>query len=92
MHPRRPLSGTQISHKQVRSWEWHTCSLPRHVPHCAGLPWELKCPKVIGVKLTGKLSKWTSHKDIILKVRAGARKSQAESRQDSRRQGRGCAG
>jgi len=34
----------------------------------AGLPWELKCPKVIGVKLTGKLSKWTSHKDIILKV------------------------
>jgi len=36
----------------------------------AGLPWELKCPKVIGVKLTGKLSKWTAHKDIILKVRA----------------------
>ncbi|KAF5840054.1 mitochondrial aconitate hydratase [Dunaliella salina] len=34
----------------------------------AGLPWELKCPKVIGVKLTGKLSKWTAHKDIILKV------------------------
>ncbi|KAJ9528630.1 hypothetical protein QJQ45_020393 [Haematococcus lacustris] len=34
----------------------------------AGLPWELKCPKVIGVKLTGKLSKWTSPKDIILKV------------------------
>ena len=37
----------------------------------AGLPWELKCPKVIGVRLTGKLSKWTAHKDIILKVRAG---------------------
>lgn len=34
----------------------------------AGLPWELKCPKVIGVKLTGKLSGWTSPKDIILKV------------------------
>lgn len=28
----------------------------------ANLPWELKCPKVIGVKLTGKLSGWTSPK------------------------------
>ncbi|KAK9474002.1 aconitase family-domain-containing protein [Dipodascopsis tothii] len=34
----------------------------------AGLPWELKAPKVIGVKLTGSLSGWTSPKDIILKV------------------------
>lgn len=34
----------------------------------AGLPWELKAPKVIGVKLTGKLSKWTAPKDVILKV------------------------
>jgi aconitate hydratase len=34
----------------------------------AGLPWELKMPKVIGVKLTGKLSGWTSPKDVILKV------------------------
>ena len=34
----------------------------------AGIPWELKCPKVIGVKLTGKLSEWTSPKDIILKL------------------------
>lgn len=34
----------------------------------AGLPWELKCPKVIGVKLTGALGGWTSPKDIILKV------------------------
>jgi len=34
----------------------------------AGLPWELKAPKVIGVKLTGQLSGWTSPKDIILKV------------------------
>lgn len=34
----------------------------------ANLPWELKCPKVIGVKLTGKLSGWSSSKDIILKV------------------------
>jgi len=34
----------------------------------AGLPWELKAPKVIGVKLTGKLSGWTSPKDVILKV------------------------
>jgi len=34
----------------------------------AGLPWELKCPKVIGVKLTGKVTGWTSPKDIILKV------------------------
>src|ERR1700691_4184475 len=34
----------------------------------AGLPWELKMPKLIGVKLTGKLSGWCSAKDIILKV------------------------
>lgn len=34
----------------------------------AGLPWELKWPKLIGVKLTGKLSGWASAKDIILKV------------------------
>jgi aconitate hydratase len=34
----------------------------------AGLPWELKFPKLIGVKLTGKLSGWTSAKDVILKV------------------------
>jgi len=34
----------------------------------ANIPWELKCPKVIGVHLTGKLSGWTSPKDIILKV------------------------
>ncbi|MGE4170657.1 MAG: aconitate hydratase [Candidatus Margulisiibacteriota bacterium] len=34
----------------------------------AGLPWELKFPKLIGVKLTGQLSGWTSAKDVILKV------------------------
>lgn len=34
----------------------------------AGLPWELKFPKIIGVKLTGKLSGWSSAKDVILKV------------------------
>lgn len=34
----------------------------------ADIPWELKCPKVIGVKLTGKLKGWTSPKDVILKV------------------------
>ncbi|KHJ89556.1 putative aconitate hydratase [Oesophagostomum dentatum] len=34
----------------------------------AGIPWEIKCPKVIGVHLTGQLSGWTSAKDIILKV------------------------
>src|SRR5690242_2679569 len=34
----------------------------------AGMAWELKFPKLIGVKLTGKLSGWTSAKDIILKV------------------------
>ena len=34
----------------------------------AGLPWELKFPKLIGVKLTGKLNGWTSPKDVILKV------------------------
>jgi aconitate hydratase len=34
----------------------------------AGMPWELKFPKLIGVKLTGQLSGWTSAKDVILKV------------------------
>ncbi|RSK42200.1 aconitate hydratase [Hymenobacter perfusus] len=34
----------------------------------SGMAWELKFPKVIGVKLTGKLSGWTSAKDVILKV------------------------
>ena len=34
----------------------------------AGLPWELKMPKIIGVKLTGTLSGWASSKDVILKL------------------------
>jgi aconitate hydratase len=34
----------------------------------AGLPWELKWPKLIGIKLTGKMSGWTSAKDVILRV------------------------
>ncbi|MDA8596200.1 aconitate hydratase [Flavobacteriaceae bacterium] len=34
----------------------------------AGMPWELKFPKLIGVKLTGKLNGWSSPKDVILKV------------------------
>src|SRR4051794_23303186 len=34
----------------------------------AGLPWELKWPKLIGIKLTGKLSGWTAPKDVILRV------------------------
>jgi aconitate hydratase len=34
----------------------------------AGMPWELKFPKLIGVKLTGRMSGWTSAKDVILKV------------------------
>ena len=34
----------------------------------AGMAWELKFPKLIGVKLTGKVSGWTSPKDVILKV------------------------
>src|SRR3954471_20635587 len=34
----------------------------------AGLAWELKMPKLIGIKLTGKLSGWTAPKDVILKV------------------------
>ena len=34
----------------------------------AGMPWELKMPQIIGVKLTGKLSGWASPKDIILKL------------------------
>ena len=33
-----------------------------------GMPWELKFPKLIGVKLTGKLSGWSAPKDVILKV------------------------
>lgn len=34
----------------------------------AGMAWELKMPKLIGVKLTGKMSGWTSSKDVILKL------------------------
>ncbi|PHQ30338.1 aconitate hydratase [Leeuwenhoekiella nanhaiensis] len=34
----------------------------------AGMPWELKFPKLIGVKLTGELNGWTASKDVILKV------------------------
>ncbi|MCP4641295.1 MAG: aconitate hydratase [bacterium] len=34
----------------------------------AGMPWELKFPKLIGIRLTGSLSGWTSAKDVILKV------------------------
>ena len=34
----------------------------------AGLAWELKWPKLIGIKLTGKLNGWTAPKDVILKV------------------------
>ncbi|KAF2137190.1 uncharacterized protein K452DRAFT_278801 [Aplosporella prunicola CBS 121167] len=38
------------------------------VDSMAGMPWELQCPKVVGVRLTGKLSGWTSSKDIICKL------------------------
>jgi len=34
----------------------------------AGMPWELKFPKLIGIKLTGRMSGWTTPKDVILKV------------------------
>jgi aconitate hydratase A / 2-methylisocitrate dehydratase len=34
----------------------------------AGMPWELKWPQIIGVKLTGKMNGWTSAKDVILKL------------------------
>lgn len=34
----------------------------------AGLPWELPCPEVVGVRLTGRLRGWSSSKDIILKL------------------------
>ncbi|HRY99796.1 MAG TPA: aconitate hydratase, partial [Bacteroidales bacterium] len=34
----------------------------------AGMPWELRMPRLIGVKLSGKMSGWTSAKDVILKV------------------------
>ncbi|XP_060861451.1 probable aconitate hydratase, mitochondrial [Metopolophium dirhodum] len=34
----------------------------------ANFPWELKCPKIIGVHLTGKMKGWTTPKDVILKV------------------------
>ena len=33
-----------------------------------GMPWELKFPKIIGVKLTGKMNGWASAKDVILKL------------------------
>lgn len=33
-----------------------------------GMPWELKFPKLVGVKLTGKMNGWTSAKDVILKI------------------------
>ncbi|KAI7216193.1 Aconitate hydratase [Hortaea werneckii] len=34
----------------------------------AGMPWELQCPKIVGVRLTGRLRGWASSKDIILKL------------------------
>ncbi|MDC7239372.1 MAG: aconitase family protein, partial [Spirochaetales bacterium] len=34
----------------------------------AGLPWEVKNPEILGVKLTGKLQGWTSPKDVIIKI------------------------
>ena len=34
----------------------------------ANLPWEVKAPKITGVRLTGEMSGWTAPKDIILKV------------------------
>src|SRR5690554_8208118 len=34
----------------------------------AGMPWELKFPKAIGVKLNGKINGWTASKEVILKV------------------------
>lgn len=33
-----------------------------------GMPWEIKAPRVCGVRLTGKMSKWTAPKDVICKV------------------------
>lgn len=43
----------------------------------AGIPWELKAPKVIGVKLTGKLSGWTSPKGMCACARMGVRADSA---------------
>jgi len=34
----------------------------------SGIPWELKAPLLLKVNLTGKLSNWTSHKDLILYI------------------------
>ncbi|MBI4431684.1 MAG: aconitate hydratase [Candidatus Omnitrophica bacterium] len=34
----------------------------------AGMAWEVKCPKLVGIKLAGKLSGWTAAKDVILKL------------------------
>ncbi len=34
----------------------------------SGLPWEVKCPKLVGVRLTGRLSGWASPKDVILRL------------------------
>src|SRR5690606_41647791 len=48
----------------------------------AGLPWELKMPRIIGIKLTGKLNGWASAKDVILWVRSEEHTSELQSREN----------
>lgn len=46
-------------------WEWGGADA---VDVMADIPWEVKAPKYVGVKLTGKMSGWTAPKDVILAV------------------------
>lgn len=55
----------------------------------ANLPWELKAPKVIGIKLTGRLSGWAAPKDIICRSRTKDDTS-AGAATDSRLRRQGC--
>lgn len=47
-------------------WVQQQYFFQQHIDAMAGIPWELKTPKIFGVKLTGKLRGWASPKDIIL--------------------------
>ena len=60
-----------FSHPRIAgAWGFIACGggVPEAVDVMAGMPWELKMPKIIGVRLSGKLSGWASPKDVILKL------------------------
>jgi aconitase A len=48
--------------------EQNVSLIPSLVDGLAGIPWELKAPKILGVRLTGTLDGWASPKDVILKL------------------------